>query len=128
MSKEGVHPSSIHFLSFRWMSVRSGDSKSNFGVEVARWCIEEVHGVVQVFQSLIQEFRIIPKFEARIGCQVFIGGVKMESISRVFTSCLSVDVELEAAVPDPILVSRWLVVALWRFVVWSKCSKIGLEE
>ena len=31
--------------------VRRSDSKSNFGVEVARWCIDEVRGVVQVFQN-----------------------------------------------------------------------------
>ena len=42
-------------------------------VEVARWCIEEVVVWSKCSKVWLQEFRIIPKFEARIGCQVFIG-------------------------------------------------------
>ena len=51
MNKDGVYPSSIHFLSFVRCQVRRGGSRSNFGVEVARCSIVEVRGVVQVFQN-----------------------------------------------------------------------------
>ena len=53
----------------------------------------------------------------------------MESIRRVFLPSFLGDVEFEAAFPDPTLGgSRRLVVALGRFVVRSKWSKIGLQE
>ena len=51
----------------------------------------------------------------------------MESIRRVFTSCLLVDVKFEAAVPDPILVvevARCSIEEVHEFT----SVKIGLEE
>ena len=52
----------------------------------------------------------------------------MESILRVFTSCLLVDVKFEEAVPELIQVVEVVHIELRRFMVWSKCSNIGLED
>ena len=67
MSKNGVYLSNIHFLSFGRCQVRSGRSRSNFGVELARCSIVEIRGVVKVFQNW---FRGItnPSRSSKLGC------------------------------------------------------------
>ena len=59
MSKDGVYPSSIHFLSFMEDVELEVEYKDQImGVDMTRCSIGEVRGMVQVFQISLHEFRI----------------------------------------------------------------------
>ena len=127
MSEDGVYPSSVSSFLSGGCRVRSGIFQiqycaSMWPVIALGWFIVKSKWFQNWFTGIPN-----PTRSSRLGwgSQVFIGWVRMESIRRVFLPFFLGDVEFEAVRSSTIFCwSRWLVVALGWFVVWSSGPKL----